>query len=71
MGLAGYNAGITGAKRGENSWPAETVRYTYWGTGIYNDAKAGKGESDVLREWLSKGGQSLCDRAAQRLGLNP
>jgi hypothetical protein len=70
LGLAGYNAGITGAKRPESSWPAETIRYVYWGTGIYADALAGKTHSDRLDEWLSHGGAHLCNQAAKNLGLN-
>lgn len=67
--LAGYNGGITGAKRPESAWPAETVRYVYWGTGIYADAQEGKGHSARLDEWLNHGGASLCAQAANRLGI--
>jgi hypothetical protein len=70
LALAGYNGGINGAKRPQSAWPAETVRYVYWGTGIYEDAIAGEKESDRLTEWLNHGGASLCSRAAQYLGLN-
>ena len=69
--LAGYNAGIGGASRGEAGWPAETLRYAYWGTGIFSDAESGKKESSVLQEWLASGGASLCQRAAQALGISP
>ena len=69
LALAGYNAGITGAGRGEARWPAETLRYTRWGTGIYNDALAGRHTSATLTEWLGRGGASLCKQAATRLGL--
>jgi hypothetical protein len=71
LALAGYNAGITGATRPESDWPAETKRYVYWGTGIYKDAKQGKGSSGRLQEWLSHGGSSLCNQASQRLSLSP
>ncbi|NUM45056.1 MAG: lytic transglycosylase domain-containing protein [Anaerolineales bacterium] len=70
MGLAGYNAGIGGASRGEANWPAETVRYTTWGVGIYQDAKAGNHESATLNEWLSRA-TGMCNAAIQRLGLTP
>ena len=70
LGLAGYNGGITGAKRPESAWPAETNRYVYWGTGIYTDALAGKTHSDRLDEWLSRGGAYLCNQASRNLGLN-
>ena len=69
LGLAGYNAGITGAKQPEQNWPAETIRYVYWGTGIYQDAIKGKAHSERLEEWLSAGGASLCTKAAQNLGI--
>ena len=69
-GFAGYNGGITGAKRSESQWPNETQRYVYWGTGIYEDAQNGRSNSDRLDEWLGRGGSSLCKQAAQRLGIN-
>ncbi len=71
LALAGYNAGITGAGRGESNWPRETKRYTYWGIGIYQDAVAGRDSSERLNEWLQAGGLSLCQRAARQLGINP
>ncbi len=69
LALAGYNGGITGSKRPESRWPAETVRYAYWGSGIYADARQGKIHSPRLEEWLSAGGASLCAQANQRLGI--
>ena len=69
-GLAGYNAGIAGASVGEANWPDETVRYTYWAFGIYEDARAGQKDSPRLDEWLDAGGRSLCNQAADRLGLS-
>ncbi len=69
-GLAGYNGGITGAKRPENVWSNEMDRYVYWGTGIYADAKNGKEHSDRLDEWLAFGGASLCKQAGNRLGIS-
>ncbi|MEN8172946.1 MAG: lytic transglycosylase domain-containing protein, partial [Chloroflexota bacterium] len=71
LAFAGYNGGINGAKQPENAWPAETQRYVYWGTGIYEEAKKGASSSRRLNEWLSNGGASLCAQAAQVLGLNP
>ncbi len=71
LGMAGYNGGISGAQRPESQWAAETQRYVYWGIGIYLDARAGKGASERLDEWLNHGGASLCRQAAQRLGLTP
>lgn len=69
LALAGYNAGIAGASRGEANWPQETVRYTRWGVGIYQDAMAGKSESETLAEWLAKGGANLCRAAENRLDI--
>lgn len=66
LALAGYNGGIAGTQGPENTWPSETIRYVYWGTGIYADAANGKGQSDRLNEWLGRGGASLCAQAANR-----
>ncbi len=67
LAFAGYNGGIQGARRDASSWPAETKRYVYWGTGIYQDAKAGKEHSPRLEEWLSSGGKRLCNQAQARI----
>jgi soluble lytic murein transglycosylase-like protein len=66
LGLAGYNSGITGAKRPESSWPSETLRYVYFGTGIYKDAKDGVVKSARLDEWFVRWGKNLCIQAASR-----
>ena len=71
LALAGYNGGINGAKRPENTWSAEMQRYVYWGTGIYDQAKSGETSSERLDEWLNSGGASLCAQAAQVLRLDP
>lgn len=71
LALAGYNGGINGVKRAEAYWAAETVRYAYWGSGIYAEASAGDKESATLNEWLNAGGASLCAQARERLGLKP
>jgi hypothetical protein len=69
LAFAGYNGGIGVISRGEFSWAAETVRYVYWGSGIYTDAVSGAGSSPRLEEWLNAGGASLCRQAHERLGL--
>lgn len=69
LAFAGYNGGIGVIGRGEFSWAAETVRYVYWGSGIYSDAGSGTGSSARLDEWLNAGGASLCRQAHARLGL--
>ena len=69
LALAGYNGGIGLMDRPEWSWPSETTRYAYWGTGIYSDAVNGLPSSSRLNEWLAAGGSSLCLSARTRLGL--
>ena len=69
LALAGYNGGIGVIGRSENAWAAETQRYAYWGSGIYDEASQGLEESTRLTEWLAAGGASLCRQAHQRLGL--
>lgn len=71
LALAGYNAGIAGSRRPQSAWPAETQRYTYWGSGIYEDAVNSHSSSARLDEWLAAGGAGLCSRAAARLGISP
>lgn len=69
LALAGYNGGIGLISSSEWSWPAETIRYAYWGSGIYADAVGGASSSSRLDEWLSAGGASLCEQADQKLGI--
>lgn len=69
LALAGYNGGIGVIGRDESTWPAETRRYVYWGSGLYAEAVSGADESLRLREWLAAGGSGLCRQARQRLGL--
>jgi len=71
LALAGYNGGIGVIGRAESRWHNETVRYAYWGSGIYADASQNRAESARLDEWLKAGGASLCAKARQRLGINP
>ena len=67
--LAAYNGGPRLIGSSEEIWPAETVRYVYWGGGIYADAAQMKTTSQRLDEWLMAGGASLCRQAHQQLGL--
>ena len=69
LALAGYNGGHSQIGKDSALWPAQTKRYWYWGTGIYADAANGQTTSVRLQEWLGAGGASLCQRAAQELGL--
>ena len=70
LAFAGYNGGISVISRSEWTWPAETVRYAYWGSGIYADAISGASESSRLTEWLDAGGSGMCGRAKQKLGID-
>lgn len=70
LALAGYNGGIGVISRAEWSWPAETIRYAYWGGGIYADAASGASHSLRLDEWLTAGGASLCRKASSVLGID-
>jgi soluble lytic murein transglycosylase-like protein len=71
LALAGYNAGIGIISRGEWTWPAQTLRYVYYGAPIYEDARSGVTSSPMLDEWYRKYGAGLCRQARERLGLNP
>jgi soluble lytic murein transglycosylase-like protein len=71
LAFAGYNGGIGVISWSESDWTAETLRYAYWGSGIYSEASSGAQESDRLQEWLQAGGASLCRQAAERLGISP
>jgi hypothetical protein len=70
LAFAGYNGGIGVISRSEWTWPAETVRYAYWASGIYADAIGGQKESSRLNEWYTVGGAGMCTRANQRLGID-
>ena len=71
LALAGYNGGIGTAGKPESQWPRETIRYAYWGIGIFQNAQSGLDVSERLEEWYRAGGASLCYQAEQRLGLSP
>jgi hypothetical protein len=69
MALAGYNGGGSIMDAPPETWPDETQRYVYWGTGIYEEALSDAEESVRLNEWLAAGGHVLCQGAAGSLGL--
>jgi hypothetical protein len=69
LAFAGYNGGPGNAVKSWEQWPNETQRYYRWATGIYDDAAAGRSESQTLNEWLAAGGAGGCTRAAVNLGL--
>ncbi len=70
LALAGYNGGIGVINQAESNWADETIRYAYWGSGIYADAALNANRSTRLDEWLAAGGASLCGSASQRLGIS-
>lgn len=67
MALAGYNGGHRMINRPYRSWPEETRRYVHWGSGIFLDAQNGLSSSPHLKDWLSAGGASLCERSRAAL----
>ena len=71
LAFAGYNGGIGISGKPESHWKDETVRYVYWGTGIYHEAQNGFESSSRLDEWLAYGGARLCAQANERLGISP
>lgn len=68
--LAGYNGGHVAAGSSWDNWLPETQRYYVWTTGIYGEIQQGTADSGTLQRWMQGGGSSLCQQAAQRLGLN-
>lgn len=70
LALAGYNGGIGVISRAEANWPSETKRYVYWGA-MYFDAAQNASTSARLQEWQRATGNSLCIKAARRLGIGP
>ncbi|MEW6287547.1 MAG: transglycosylase SLT domain-containing protein [Chloroflexota bacterium] len=69
LALAGYNGGIGVITRGEWTWPAQTLRYVYYGAPIYEDARSGAVSSPKLEEWYRRYGAGLCRQASRRLGI--
>jgi len=61
--FAGYNGGHSVIARPPATWPDETQRYVYWGTGIWKDLDSETIPSPTLNEWLIAGGEHLCRRA--------
>jgi len=59
LAFAGYNGGISVIHKSEASWAAETQRYAYWGSGIYEEASQGLEVSLRLQEWISHGGSKF------------
>lgn len=66
LALAGYNGGWGVIGRSWANWPAETRRYSKWGSAIYSDAQLYGNQSTGLQNWLDAGGSGLCHQAATR-----
>src|SRR5258708_16822781 len=66
--FAGYNGGISVISRDPLFWAAETTRYVYLGTGIYQDAVKHITQSAPLTEWLQAGGERPRPRAGAGVG---
>jgi hypothetical protein len=62
--LAGYNGGHGVIMQPEGEWFDETIRYTGWGEGIWEEVQRGERESATLQRWLASGGERLCRSAA-------
>jgi hypothetical protein len=69
--FAAYNGGPSIIDLSPSDWPSETQSYQYWGSGIFEETETGLKESPTLQDWLDAGGSSLCDQAAQALGISP
>lgn len=67
--FAGYNGGHVAAGSSWDAWADETKRYYVWSTGIHADIQAGLTNSPTLERWMAAGGASLCQQAANRLGI--
>jgi len=67
--FAGYNGGHVAAGTTWDNWANETQRYFTWSTGIYADVNSGLESSPTLQQWMTAGGTSLCQQAANRLDL--
>lgn len=69
LALAGYNGGLALISSPQSDWPSESIRYAYWGAGIYADARDDAAHSARLDDWLAAGGASLCRAAARHLNI--
>ena len=69
LALAGYNGGHSVIQWDRGFWANETSRYVHWGSGILEDINSGLTKSPRLSEWLTNGGESLCNQAADALDM--
>ena len=69
LALAGYNGGHSVIQWDRGFWANETSRYVHWGSGILEDINSGLTKSPRLSEWLTHGGESLCNQAADALDM--
>jgi soluble lytic murein transglycosylase-like protein len=66
LALACYNGGPSVTTIDYDQWAEETQHYYRWATGLWRDVEQGKKSSGTLDDWLSAGGQRLCDQAARQ-----
>lgn len=69
LAMACYNGGQSVLSKSYNAWSDQTQRYYYWGSGIYEAASQRQSSSPRLDEWLTAGGQRLCQQADAALGI--
>lgn len=69
LALAAYEAGPEILRISPADWPQEAQIYQFWGSGIYEEAERGFQQSPTLLDWMNAGGESLCEQAAESLGL--
>ncbi len=70
LALACYNGGPSVINQARENWSFETRKYYRWGVGIYSDAVAGHARSETLDQWLTAGGDRLCNSALTALSEN-
>jgi soluble lytic murein transglycosylase-like protein len=64
LALAGYNGGHLMIETDPSLWPEETQRYVYWGMQIFNELDEYNTTPPTLQDWLDRGGENLCRKAA-------
>ncbi|NDJ53934.1 MAG: transglycosylase SLT domain-containing protein [Chloroflexi bacterium] len=70
LAFVGYNGGPSRMFLPPDQWPQETRDYQFWASGIFEEAELGLDSSPTLDAWLNAGGRSLCNQAAEEIGLN-
>lgn len=65
VALACYNGGPRVTQIDFSAWPAETQSYYRWASGMWEEVRRNRDDSDTLDQWLGAGGQNLCNLSAQ------